>query len=190
MSKKGGYKVVDMSTATQDEDIEDLFYVKGLYEAIESNYDKALLFSGLKYEDEDGNIQTYKDFYSEVKIDGGNFIIKNGEMVIRIDDADSYLVFFRNREYTIFLTSEYRFDNDAVGTYVIKNTSTTTKEIIFPTNKKIICGMWGNWDFIESKFDGLALNTGDYCSADINPNVELIIYINEEFILLTNEYQM
>jgi len=69
---KGGYKIIDLKGKSIDTDAEDpSITVAGIYDAIEGNYGKALMLSGLVLDTTE-----YADFMTQAIVSSDDFVIR------------------------------------------------------------------------------------------------------------------
>lgn len=83
---KGGYKIIDLKDVNLITD-EAAVKIDGIYEAIEGNYRKPLLVSGLTI---DGVEKA--DFFAIATISDSSFEIKYDTKKITISDADEVII--------------------------------------------------------------------------------------------------
>lgn len=85
--KKGGYKIFDLSGNTfTDGTLSSA--IPGVYETLESNYNKPILVSGLKV-----STTEYADFFATLTVSSGDFVLTGaGIGTITVDDDDKITV--------------------------------------------------------------------------------------------------
>ena len=77
---KGGYKIIDLKNVELND---DAVTIDGIYEAIEGNYKKALLLTGLCIDGVE-----YAGAFTTASVDDGNYIMMVYGYTITITDDD------------------------------------------------------------------------------------------------------
>lgn len=85
--KKGGYKIFNLSGNTFTDGTES-DAISGIYETLESNYNKPILVSGLKV-----GTTEYADFFATLTVSGTSFVLTGaGIGTITVTDDDTVTV--------------------------------------------------------------------------------------------------
>ena len=82
MSRKGGYKIIDLSSYTDEEN-----NIKGIYESIINSKEKLLLICGLL-----SNGIKYEDTFATYEMDGSSIVIKTNNFTLKIDNNNNILI--------------------------------------------------------------------------------------------------
>lgn len=94
--KRGGYRIIDLQDKLITLDSETGVEIPGIYEAIEGNYRKALLISGLTTTDGEvtPTITEFGDFFATARIVESDFVINSIEAGVKltINDDDEVTV--------------------------------------------------------------------------------------------------
>lgn len=107
MSKKGGYKIIDLKNV--DLTTENL-KIDGIYNAIESNHRKAIMLSGIVIDGVEKD-----DCYVTLKIDSGNYVIENVYgRTLTINDEDEISI---NIYFNVLKASDLDLTNEGAIEY-------------------------------------------------------------------------
>lgn len=119
MSKKGGYKIIDL----KNNDLTSSNTIDGIYDAIEGNYGKPILLSGIVIDSVEKD-----DIFVNVEVSGSDYIIKAYDRTITITSSDVVTSVEGGNhlyEYNIIL----EFDNKNVTTQYVYFTLLSNKNL-------------------------------------------------------------
>lgn len=104
MSKKGGYKIIDL----KNNDLTSSNTIEGIYDAIEGNYGKPILLSGIVIDSVEKD-----DIFVNVEVSGSDYVIKAYDRTITITSSDVVTsVEGGNHLYYVNVYNNITTDND------------------------------------------------------------------------------